>query len=98
MGTEEVITAPRSPWQNCFAERLIGTIHRDCLDHVVVLGERHLRRLLREYLEHYHRWRCHRSLDMDCPDPRPVQGPEQGLVVEAEEAGGLYRHYERRAA
>jgi len=52
----------------------------------------------RDYLEHYHRWRCHRSLAMDCPSPRPVQGPELGRVVEVAEAGGLYRHYERRAA
>jgi transposase InsO family protein len=98
MGIEEVVTAPRSPWQNPYAERVIGTIRRECLDHVVVLGERHLRRLLADYLEHYHRWRCHRSLEMDCPSPRPVQGREHGQVVEAEEAGGLYRHYERRAA
>jgi transposase InsO family protein len=97
MGIEEVLTAPRSPWQNPFAERVIGTIRRDCLDNVIVLGERHLRRLLGDYFEHYHRWRCHRSLDMDCPEPRPVQGPEHGPVVEIEEAGGLYRHYERRA-
>jgi transposase InsO family protein len=98
MGVEEVLTAPRSPWQNPFAERLIGTIRRECLDHVVVLDERHLRRLLGDYLGHYHRWRCHRSLAMDCPEPRPNQGPEDGDVVEVEEAGGLYRHYERRAA
>jgi len=98
IGIEEVLTAPRSPWQNPYAERVIGTIRRECLDHVIVLGERHLRRLLVDYLEHYHRWRCHRSLTMDCPAPRPVQGPEHGDVVEVEEAGGLYRHYERRAA
>ncbi len=98
MGIEEVLTAPRSPWQNPFAERAIGSIRRECLDHVIVLNERHLRRLLGDYLEHYHRWRCHRSLDMDCPLPRPVQGPEHGDVVEVAEAGGLYRHYERRAA
>jgi len=98
MGIEEVLTAPRSPWQNPYAERVIGTIRRECLDHVVVLGERHLRRLLAEYLEHYDRWRCHRSLEMDCPSPRPTQGPEFGEVVEVAEAGGLYRHYERLAA
>ena len=98
MGIEEILTAPRSPWQNPFAERVIGTLRRDCLDQVVVLDERHLRRLLTDYLEHYHRWRCHRSLAMDCPSPRPVQGPAYGRVVEVVEAGGLYRHYERRAA
>ncbi len=102
MGIEEVLTAPRSPWQNPYVERVIGSIRRECLDQVVVqvvvLGERHLPRILIDYLQHYHRWRCHRSLEMDCPDPRLVQPPERGEVVEVEEAGGLYRHYERRAA
>ena len=98
MGIEQVITAPRSPWQNAFVERVIGSIRRECLDQVVVLNERHLRRLLSDYFGHYHRWRCHRSLEMDCPVPRPPQGPELGQVVEVAEAGGLYRHYERRAA
>ena len=98
VGIAEVLTAPRSPWQNPFAERVIGSIRRECLEHVVVLNERHLRRLLTDYFEHYHRWRCHRSLDMDAPEHRPVQEPEHGEVVEVAEAGGLYRHYERRAA
>ena len=98
MGIEEVLTAPRSPWQNPFAERVIGSIRRECLDNVIVFNERHLRRLLGDYFEHYHRWRCHRSLAMDCPEPRAVQGPELGEVVEVAEAGGFYRHYERRAA
>ncbi len=98
MGIEEVLAAPRSPWQNPFAERVIGSIRRECLDHVVVLNERHLRWLLGDYFAHYHRWRCDRSLAMDCPVPRPVQRPELGEIVEVAEAGGLYRHYERRAA
>jgi putative transposase len=98
LGIEEVLTAPRSPWQNPFAERLIGSIRRECLEQVIVLDERHLRRLLGQYVEHYHRWRCHRALDMDAPGHRPVQGPEHGDVVAVAEAGGLYRHYERRAA
>jgi putative transposase len=68
------------------------------LDNVIVLNERHLRRVLADYFEHYHRWRCHRSLDMDCPVPRPVKGPEHGRVVRVTEARGLYHHYERRAA
>ena len=95
---EEILTAPRSPWQNAFAERLIGTIRRECLDHVVVLNERHLRKLLVDFLDHYHLWRSHRALAMDCPEPRLVQGPQHGAVVEVAEAGGLNRHYERRAA
>ena len=94
MGIQEVLTAPRSPWQNPFAERVTGSVRRECLDQVIVLNERHLRRLLGDY----YRWRCHRSLAMDCPTPRPVQGPERGFVVEVAEAGGLYRHYERCAA
>ena len=71
----------------------------DVIQAFVVFGERHLRRLLGDYLDHYHAWRCHRSLAMDCPAPRQVQGLELGeAVVEIAEAGGLYRHYERRAA
>jgi len=98
MGIEEVLSAPRSPWQSPYVERVIGSIRRECLDNVVVLHERHLRRVLSEYFAHYHRWRCHQALDMDCPEPRSIQGPGQGAIVEVSEAGGLYRHYERLAA
>jgi hypothetical protein len=98
MGIEDVLMAPRSPWQSPYVERVIGSIRRECLDHVVVLHQRHLRRILTAYFDHYHRWRCHQGLDMDCPKPRPVQSPEQGDVVEVAESGGIYRHYERRAA
>jgi hypothetical protein len=71
---------------------------RECLDHVVVLSERHLQRILQDYFSHHHRWRCQQSLEMDCPEPRPVQPPELGELVAIREAGGLYRHYERLAA
>jgi transposase InsO family protein len=98
MGIEEVIIAARSPWQSPYVERMIGSVRRECLDNVVVLGERHLRRILKDYLAHYHSWRCHQSLEMDCPEPRPVRPPEVGEVVEVREADGLYRHYERVAA
>ena len=98
MGIEEVLIAPRSPWQNPYVERLIGSIRRECLDHVIVLHERHLRRLLTEYFWYYHRWRTHRALDMDCPLPRPVQRPGNGSIREVPEVGGLHHHYERRAA
>jgi transposase InsO family protein len=98
MGVEEVVIAARSPWQSPYVERMIGSVRRECLDNVVVLGERHLRRILQDYLAHYHNWRCHQSLEMDCPEPRSVQPPEVGEVVEVREAGGLYRHYERMAA
>jgi len=98
LGIEEVLSAPRSPWQSPYVERMIGSIRRECLDNVVVLHERHLRRLLTAYFEHYHRWRCHQGLAMDCPKPRPIQSAEQGSVLEVAESGGLYRHYERWAA
>jgi putative transposase len=98
MGIQEVVIAPRSPWQNPYVERLIGSIRRECLDHVIVLHEQHLRRLLTSYFQYYHHWRTHRALEMDCPVPRPVQRPEHGLIWEVPEVGGLHHHYERRAA
>jgi len=98
MGIEEVLIAYRSPWQNPFAERLIGSIRRECLDHVIVLGEKHLKRVLGEYFRYYHRSRTHLSLEKDCPEPRAVQPPGVGEVVEFPEVGGLHHRYERRAA
>ena len=98
MRIEEVLTAPHSPWQNPFAERLIGSLRRECLDHVVVLGERHLRRLLTTYLEYYHRTRTHLSLDKDAPDERPIEPPALGAVIPIPEVGGLHHRYVRRAA
>jgi len=96
--SQEVLTAARSPWQNAYVERLIGSIRRDCLDHVIVLNEQHLRRVLRSYFQYYHRSRCHLSLDGDAPESRPVQGPEMGRVVELPEVGGLHDRYVRAAA
>jgi putative transposase len=98
MGIKEVLIAPRSPWQNPYVERLIGSIRREVLDHVIVLNERHLRRLLQSYFDYYHAYRTHRALAMDCPLPRPVQPPELGTVWEAPEVGGLHHRYERWAA
>jgi transposase InsO family protein len=98
MGIEEVIIAARSPWQSPYVERMIGSIRRECLNNVVILGERHLRRILNDYFSHYRRWRCHQGLEMDCPVHRPIQPPEAGVVVEVREVGGLYRHWERVAA
>ena len=98
LGIEHVVIAPQSPWQNPYVERLIGSIRRECLDHVIVLHERHLRRLLTEYFQYCHHWRTHRALDMDCPVPRPVQRPELGRIWEVPEVGGLHHHYERQAA
>jgi len=98
MGIDEVLTVPHSPWQNPFAERLIGSIRRECLDQVVVLGERHLRRTLTAYFAYYHRARTHLSLDKDAPDVRAVEPFEAGRIVEIPEVGGLHHRYVRRAA
>jgi putative transposase len=98
MGMIEVLTAPQSPWQNAFAERLIGSIRRECLDHVIVLGEKHLRKILRSYFEYYQESRTHLSLGKDAPYTRALQGPEVGAVVEVAQVGGLHHRYERRAA
>ena len=95
---EEVLTAPRSPWQSPYVERLIGSVRRECLDHVVVFQERHLRRLLTEYFAYYHGSRVHQSLDMDCPEHRPVQPAESGVVIEIPQVGGIHHRYERQAA
>src|ERR1019366_5932031 len=75
MGINEVVTAPRSPWQNAYVERIIGSIRRECLNHVVIFDERHLRRILSSYVQYYHRTRTHLSLDKDCPQTRPISPP-----------------------
>jgi transposase InsO family protein len=98
MHIEQVITAPRSPWQNPYCERVIGTVRRDCLDHVIVLGEQHLRRILREYLEYYHGSRTHLSLDKDAPEPRAREAISDGNVIAIPMVGGLHHRYTRRAA
>jgi putative transposase len=98
LGIREVKTAPRSPWQNPYVERLLGTLRRECLDHVVVLNELHLRRLLREYLIYYHEARTHLSLDKDAPEPRLVEHLDQGRIVETPMVGGLHHRYTRQAA
>jgi putative transposase len=98
MNIEEVLSAPASPWQRAYVERLIGSIRRECLDHVVILGEQHLRTILTSYLEYYHRSRTHLALVKDTPEPRAVQPPGLGAVVELPEVRGLHHRYERRAA
>jgi transposase InsO family protein len=95
---EEVVTAPHSPWQNPFVERIIGSIRRDCLDHIIVLNERHLRRILREYFSYYHSCRTHISLNKDPPETRTVEPPEMGNVVAFPHVGGLHHRYGRIAA
>jgi hypothetical protein len=96
-GTEEIVIA-RAPWQNPFVERLIGTLRRECLDHVIVWNERSLQRTLRLFLAYNHAWRPHLSLEKDAPTPRASQPPAAGRIVEVPHLDGLHHHYERRAA
>ncbi len=98
MGIHEVLSTPRSPWQRAYIERVIGSIRRECLDHVIVFDETSLRRILDSYLDYYHRSRTHLSLEKDSPVPRPIQPPEMGPVVAVPQVGGLHHRYERRAA
>ena len=98
MDFEEVISAPRSPWQNPFVERLIGSIRREYLDHVIVFNERHLLRILRSYFEYYHESRTHMGLNDDAPLPHEVERPERGAAIAIPQVGGLHHRYRRRAA
>ena len=98
MGIEEVLSTPRSPWQRAYVERVIGSIRRECLDHVIVFDEGSLRRILGSYVEYYHRSRTHLSLQKDSPVPRPVHPRHIGPVVSVRQVGGLHHRYERRAA
>ena len=94
MGIEEVVTAPSSPWQNPYVERIIGSIRRECLD----FNETHLRRVLSSYFRYYHKTGTHLSLNKDCPDSRPVQVASPGRIVALPEVGGLHSRYERCTA
>jgi putative transposase len=98
MGIREVLTAPQSPWQNPYVERLIGSIRRECLDHVIVLHASGLRRLLQSCFDYYEQSRTHLSLNKDAPIPRAIQPRELGRVVALPQVGGLHHRYERRAA
>jgi transposase InsO family protein len=89
MGTRDKPTAPASPWQNDFAERLIGSIRRECLDQVVILGEAHLRRILKSYAEYYNGVRTHRTMNKDAPVSRPIQ--RSGAITSHAILGGLHR-------
>src|SRR5262249_9142896 len=95
MGIAELLTAPQSPGQNPFAERLIGSVRRECLNHVLVLSEPHLRRILIRYFAYYHRTRTHLSLGKDAPDVRPAQLSVAGPIFEIPEVGGLHHRYVR---
>ncbi len=98
MGIEQVVIAPRSPWQNPYVERVIGSIRRECLDHCIVLGERHLHRLVAQYVRHYNRSRTHLGLGKDCPVHREVESPANGPVKSEPVLGGLHHRYYREAA
>ena len=98
MGIQEVLSAPRSPWQRAYVERVIGTIRRECLDHVIVFNEASLHRHVASFVRYYHESRTHLSLDKDAPEPRPVQPPKRGRIVAIPQVGGLHHRYERRAA
>jgi putative transposase len=97
MGIAEVVSGPMSPWQRPYVERLIGSIRRECLDHMIVLNEEHLRRILSSYLEYYHQARTHLSLERNAPIPRSVQPAEKGKVVAQAYLGGLHHCYTRAA-
>ena len=98
MGIEQVLSAPRSPWQRAYVERVIGTLRRECLDHVIVLNERCLYRHLQNFVNYYHRSRTHLALEKDSPEPRPIQRPHAGPIIAIPEVGGLHHRYVRRAA
>ena len=98
MGITEVVSAARSPWQNAYVERVIGSIRRECLDYIVICNERHLRHVLSSYADYYHRSRTHFALDKDCPDPRRVMPSRSGRVVAFPQVSGLHHRYERLAA
>jgi transposase InsO family protein len=93
MGIRDRPTATASPWQNGVAERLIGSIRRECVDHIIVLGEIHLRRVLKSYADYYNRIRTHRSLNKDAPVTRQIQ--RIGSIKSHAILGGLHHHYAR---
>jgi transposase InsO family protein len=98
LGIREVVTAAQSPWQNPYVERLIGSIRRECLDHMTVLNEAGSRRVLKSYFEYYEQSRTHLSLGKDAPISRPIQPRAMGRVMEIPQVGGLHHRYERVAA
>ena len=98
LGIEQKIIAYQAPWQNGYCERVIGSLRRECLDHVIVFSERQLRRILREYVAYYHGSRTHLGLDKDTPEPRAIQRREEGLLISEPVLGGLHHRYWRQAA
>jgi len=97
MGIREIVTSRKSPWQNPYAERVIGSIRRECLDYVIVFGENHLRRVLKAYIEYYNSSRPHLSLERNAPVPRNIEPPSRGRVIAIPQVGGLHHLYKRVA-
>ncbi len=97
MGIEQVITTVRSPWQNPFAERLIGSIRRECLDHLIIINESHLRHTLSGYFDYYHEARPYQSLTHNSTHPREIEPPSKGQIIAIPQVGGLHHHYRRAA-
>ena len=98
LGMTSVPTAPRSPWQNGHVERVIGSIRRECLDHMIIFNARHLRRVLKDYLVYYNETRTHLALSKDAPVPRATSPPHEGDIIAVPQLGGLHHRYERCAA
>jgi putative transposase len=98
MAIKQVLISARSPWQNPYVERVIGSIRRECVDHTIILNERHLRRIFRQYFKYGHASRTHLGLAKDCPTPRPVEPPELGPICTESMVGGLLHRYYRQAA
>jgi Integrase core domain len=92
-----VPTLPQSPFQNPYAERVIGSIRRECLDHLIIIGEDHLRRILRDYIDYYHNSRPHQALERNSPTPRKIEAPVKGKVISIPQVGGLHHRYRRAA-
>jgi transposase InsO family protein len=95
-GIDEIVTAYRSPWQNGYIERVIGSIRRECLDHVIVLNESHLRNILTDYISYYNKYRTHLGLNKDSPESRPFQ--KEGKIGKIPVVNGLHHVYFRQAA
>jgi hypothetical protein len=97
MGINEVVTAPKSPWQNPYVERLIGSIRRECLDHVIIFNQKHLNIILTSYCDYYLNARTHLSLEKNSPNPRKIEPKSKGKVIALPQVGGLHHLYTRAA-
>ena len=97
MGINEVVTAPKSPWQNLFVERLIGSIRRECLDHVIIFNPKHLHKILNSYRDYYLNARTHLSLSKNSPIPRKTESKSKGKIIAIPQVGGLHHLYKKVA-